>query len=197
MHRPQPFNTSNSTKEAFSVDKDSNGPAESSVDHSNIVPATSEMTSRREFIGMGISTLALSMGERGEVGWDQQSSLPSVLWREGTGIATNPVVFEDLVFGVSGNGTVRANNAQTGINLWREPTGTSSPYPRAIAVFNSTLFVGDRTGRILALTPSTGEKRWERTLSGGVFGFSLYNDSVIVASSDGLRSIALKNGLVN
>jgi outer membrane protein assembly factor BamB len=137
------------------------------------------------------------MGERGEVGWDQQSSLPSVLWREDTGIATNPVVFEDLVFGISANGTVRANNAQTGTNLWREPTGTSYPYPRAIAVFNSTLFVGDRTGRILALTPSTGEKRWERTLSGPVFGFSLYKDSVIVASSDGLRSIAIENGLVN
>lgn len=183
------------TRNGVPTDTDPNEVKKSELETSGSSSVSPENTSRREFLGIGLATLVLSTGREQGLGWSPQMS-SQLSWREDTGIATHPVIFEDSAFGISEDGTVRAHNTQTGADLWRGSL-SGAPYPNSIAIVNEKVFAGDETGRVLALDPSTGEQQWQRTLSGAVLGFSTHNNSVVVASSDGLYSINAEDGLVN
>jgi outer membrane protein assembly factor BamB len=117
------------------------------------------------------------------------------LWRERTGIITNPVVHKQLVFG-SNNGTLRALDIQTGSTAWQASVG-ANPFPSSVAVINDILFTGGSNGQVFAFNPETGEQLWKRTVSGSILGFDSHEDNVIIASSSTVQSVSSESGLVN
>ena len=93
----------------------------------------------------------------------------TLLWQNNTGGvgASPPVAGDNLVFVTSSTGYLIAYDAIVGVEQWSIPgvfTNTGNP-----TFANSTIYLGATDGTIMAITASTGQKKWTFSQSGAVY----------------------------
>lgn len=83
-----------------------------------------------------------------------------------------------------------------GTRLWSFNVGDEVTGGVALDALSQTAIVSTRNGKILAIDSSTGQKRWEKQLSGSVLTPALItNNRVILSANDGfLHGLSLQSG---
>ncbi|GLW12997.1 hypothetical protein Misp01_81250 [Microtetraspora sp. NBRC 13810] len=77
-------------------------------------------------------------------------------------VHAEPVVAGGVVYATSGDGTVSALDAATGVIRWRFQTGGPLVFDHAVA--DGTVFAANSSGRLVALDAATGRMRWSRRI---------------------------------
>ncbi|MEU8201504.1 PQQ-binding-like beta-propeller repeat protein [Streptosporangium sp. NPDC049046] len=77
-------------------------------------------------------------------------------------VYAEPVVVGGVVYATSGDGTVSALDAATGVMRWRFQTGGSLVVDHVVV--DGTVFVANTFGRLVALDAATGRVRWSRRI---------------------------------
>ncbi|MDP2950400.1 MAG: PQQ-binding-like beta-propeller repeat protein [Chloroflexota bacterium] len=138
-------------------------------------PPTSTLTAVSAQGSMDISSWGLAGGPPSPAGrhrWTFKAEEPLVV---------PPVVVEDRVYIVVGRtsatGRVVALTLDTGQPVWEYFLGSIADYPPAVA--GDLLYVGTRSGRLLAVNRHTGEDRWSFEARRWILGTPVVQDGVL------------------
>lgn len=115
-------------------------------------------------------------------------------WRVEPYVSGSPTVVDDLVVyptsTVTG-GAIEARRITDGGREWRtafeSPSGAFGSPAYADGVLYATATIGDRdprSGRVLALDPTTGQTRWTRDVEGGANSAPVVADGAVVFADD-------------
>jgi len=120
----------------------------------------------------------------------------AIRWRKEPYVSGSPTVVDDLVVYPTStvtSGAIEARHTTDGSLAWRDPFGDPSGSFGAPAYADGVLYatatIGDRdprTGRVVALDPATGDRRWTRDVDGGANSAPVVaGDAVIFADDRG------------
>jgi outer membrane protein assembly factor BamB len=92
-----------------------------------------------------------------------------------------PLIVEGTVYFGSRDGHIWALDGHTGEARWRFDAGAS--FRAAPALSAGILIFGTETGELFAVAAQTGTKEWSRTLGQRIYGVSMADNTVFVASA--------------
>ncbi len=137
----------------------------------------------------------------GEILWQHSGRL------DGAGLlgATSPAIFGELVVAAYSSGEVFALNARTGTEFWSDSlasvrrigSGAGLSDIRARPVISGRrVFVASRSGRMAAISLSTGQRLWELNLSSVTQPWAAGDYIFVVTNTGEVAAIKHSSGLV-
>src|SRR6516162_1666552 len=104
-----------------------------------------------------------------------------------SGLETEPVVIDGIMYTSGQPGTVLALDAKSGKQIWEftrqrktKNPNEINPYNRGVAVLGNRVFVGTLDAAVVAINARTGTSVWETQVADSMLGYSITSSPLVV-----------------